>query len=171
MYKLQAEMVPQERMHKLYCDHHGWLEGVLRRKLGNRDDAADLAQDTFERVLRTPAQVALREPRGYLRAVAINLMRNRYRRAALERAYLEALAARPELTAPSPETQQLLMEALQAVYAVLEGMSERTRRIFLMAQMDGMPYKAIAAELDITVNVVQKAVVRGLQHCYQAVYA
>ena len=32
--------------------HHGWLHNWLRAKLGNSFDAADLAQDTFIRVLR-----------------------------------------------------------------------------------------------------------------------
>ncbi|WP_028354813.1 sigma-70 family RNA polymerase sigma factor [Bordetella petrii] len=166
-----AEAAHRQNVHNLYRDHHGWLEAVLRRKLGNRDDAADLAQDTFERVMKTPGRDELREPRSYLSAIANNLMRNRFRRAALERAYLEALAARPELTAPSPETQRLLIEALEAVYAVLDGLPARTRRIFLMAQLEDMPYKDIAAQLQVSVNVVQKAVISGLQHCYMAVYA
>ena len=36
----------------LYCDHHGWLKGWLRQRLGNSCDAADLAQDTFVRVIK-----------------------------------------------------------------------------------------------------------------------
>ncbi|WP_049298462.1 sigma factor, partial [Pseudomonas aeruginosa] len=33
----------------LYQDHHGWLQGWLRRRLGCAENAADLAQDTFAR--------------------------------------------------------------------------------------------------------------------------
>ena len=35
----------------LYGDHHGWLRGWLRKKLGNAFDAADLAHDTYVRIL------------------------------------------------------------------------------------------------------------------------
>ena len=35
----------------LYAGHHGWLQGWLRSRLGNAFDAADLAQDTFVRIL------------------------------------------------------------------------------------------------------------------------
>ena len=35
----------------IYSHHHGWLVGLLRRKLGNADNADDLAQDTYTRLL------------------------------------------------------------------------------------------------------------------------
>ena len=35
----------------LYLQHHRWLVGRLRHKLGCAWDASDLAQDTFVRVL------------------------------------------------------------------------------------------------------------------------
>lgn len=46
----------------LYSDHHGWLQDWLRRRLGNAFDAADLAHDTFLRVLRNLEPI--REPRA-----------------------------------------------------------------------------------------------------------
>lgn len=51
---------------ELYVQHHGWVVQLLRRKLGNHDDALDLAQDTFVRMLRTDSQPLLLEPRAYL---------------------------------------------------------------------------------------------------------
>ncbi|WP_350649943.1 sigma factor, partial [Pseudomonas sp. HY13-MNA-CIBAN-0226] len=44
-------MQPSNPVEVLYNDHHHWLTGWLRRKLGCPDNAADLAQDTFIRVL------------------------------------------------------------------------------------------------------------------------
>ncbi|TYQ19633.1 UNVERIFIED_ORG: sigma-70-like protein [Zoogloea ramigera] len=77
-----------------YGQHHGWLLGWLRKKLGCGHHAADLAQDTFLRVLITPradgcnrAQQllpALREPRAYLTTVASRLLLNHYRRLSLD---------------------------------------------------------------------------------------
>src|SRR3546814_4546759 len=61
---------PQDAAHGLYRDHRGWLDGWLRRKLGNACDAADLVQDTFVRVLRHRAELAMvREPRAYLTTI------------------------------------------------------------------------------------------------------
>ncbi len=47
---------------ELYLQHHGWVVSLLRRKLGNRDQALDMAQDTFVRLLRSEMPSLLREP-------------------------------------------------------------------------------------------------------------
>jgi len=39
------------QIHILYTGHHSWLYNWLRHKLGNACDAADIAQDTFLRIL------------------------------------------------------------------------------------------------------------------------
>ncbi|MFT3721851.1 sigma-70 family RNA polymerase sigma factor [Pseudorhodoferax sp.] len=159
-------------MDAIYREHHAWLLQLLRRKLGCCDRAADLAHDTFERLLRQQGQVlpALREPRAYLRSVAQHLAVSHYRRQAVEQAYLQAVAALPEDCVPSPETQLAIVEAVQAVSRILDGLNDRTRRIFLLSRLDGLSHAEIAQALGISPKAVQKAVSRALQHCYVAVY-
>lgn len=158
-------------LHTIYQEHYRWLVQLLRRKLGNVEQAADLAQDTFARILAANQYHDLREPKAYLTTVSTRLVAQHFRRYALEQAYLSALASQPEATSPSPETVTLVVEALAAISRVLEGLPARTREIFLLSQLDGMKYVDIARQLDVSVNVVQKAMVKGFQHCYQAVYA
>src|SRR5690606_14230941 len=110
---------------------------LLRRKLGEMEHAADLAHDTFERILRADLGPVVAAPRAYLTTVAQRLAISHFRRAAVQRAFLEALAARPEATAPSPEQQLQFQQSLLAILEVLDGLSLRTRRIFLLAQFDG----------------------------------
>lgn len=93
-----------QELEVIYSDHHGWLVNFLRRKLGNIDNADDLAQDTFARILTARDTDVIREPRAYLTTIAARLTAQYFRRLALERAYLDALAGMPEETAPSPET-------------------------------------------------------------------
>jgi len=65
----------------LYCDHYDWLQGWLRRHLGNAADAADLAHDTFLRLLTTLRRFdSLPEARGYLRTMADGLCIDLWRR-------------------------------------------------------------------------------------------
>lgn len=65
-----AELVQQQAMHALYRGHYGWLTGWLRHKLGCSAQAADLAQDTFVRVLAARNAARIAEPRAYLATVA-----------------------------------------------------------------------------------------------------
>ena len=65
----------------------------------------------------------------------------------------------------------LVVEALTAISRVLDGLSPRVREIFLLAQLDGLSYAEIAGQYNMSVNAVQKSMIRAFQHCYAAVYA
>jgi RNA polymerase sigma factor (sigma-70 family) len=160
-----ADFSLQHSVHTLYEDHHGWLCGWLRKRLGCVDHAADLAQDTFIRVLTQRKNLELREPRAYLSTIARSLMIDSFRRRALEQAYLQTLAAIPEPVAVSPETRELIIETLMEIDRLLDGLGERNREIFLLAQLDGLSYVDIGRRLQVSVNTVKKHAVRALTHC------
>ncbi|SFD09622.1 RNA polymerase sigma-70 factor, ECF subfamily [Pseudomonas citronellolis] len=164
---MDREQAFERDVERLYIAHHGWLKGWLQRRLGGHADAEDLAQDTFVRVMRSRSPLAdLRQPLAYLATIANSLLVNRWRRQAVERAYLEALAARPERVAPSEEERLLLIEALVEVDALLHGLAAQVREIFLMSQLDGLTYPQIAAHLGLSVNQVQKAMGKAFAACY-----
>jgi RNA polymerase sigma factor (sigma-70 family) len=155
---------------ELYVQHHSWVVQLLRRKLGSQEQALDLAQDTFVRILTSENLPLFREPRAYLNTVASRLCGQYFRRQALERAYAQTLAVlEPELS-PSPETRLLVLEALDAVGKVLDGLGTKVREIFLLSQLDGLTYPQIAERLDLSINVIQKAMLKAYRHCYSAVY-
>ena len=60
----------------LYQAHHSWLTGWLRRKLGCPDSAADLAQDTFIKVLTARDPPVIIEPRAFLTTLAKRVLFN-----------------------------------------------------------------------------------------------
>ncbi|MFJ9993084.1 sigma-70 family RNA polymerase sigma factor [Pseudomonas putida] len=149
----------------LYREHSGWLHGWLRQRMNNAADAADLAQDTFIRVLLARSAGMLNEPRHYLATIARGLVIDLYRRRSLERAYLQALAQQPEHYAPSAETRAAVLETLMAIDRMLDGLGERTRAIFLAVQLDGLSYEKAATRLGVSVSTVRKHLARGLMHC------
>ena len=150
----------------LYSDHHGWLNGWLRSKLGNAADAADLAQDTFLRLLNRSELLELKAPRAFLRTVARGLVIDHWRREELERAYLEALAHQPDQLAPSPEARELVFELLETIARMLDGLKPKVRRVFLLAQCEGLPHKQIAEQMGISLRSVERYVADALYHCY-----
>ena len=149
----------------LYSHHHGWLYQWLWRKLGCRDGAADLAHDTFLRVLSTKPTDALREPRAYLSTIANGLLVNHWRRLALERAYVAALAQCEPGLEVSPEERALTLEALMQVDRLLDALAPKARQAFLMSQLDGMTYAAIGVQLQVSERMVKKYMAQAMLQC------
>lgn len=141
----------------LYTEHHSWLQGWLGRKLGNACDAADLAHDTFVRLLGRQATAGFgSEPRALLTHIAKGLLVDRWRRQDVERAYLETIAHLPEPEVPSAETRWLILETLYRVDPMLREMPARVRQVFLLSQLDGLTYGEIAEQLSVSLMTVKR---------------
>lgn len=163
---IEAATPPEQSLHALYRDHRSWLESWLRQRMGNAWDAADLSQDTFLRVLTSSQQlVDLREPRAYLVTVGKRLLSNFYTRRKLEQAYLDALASLPEDSVPSPEQRWVLLETLQALDELLDGLPPLVRRAFLWSQLEGLGYREIAERLEVSERTVKRYMAQAYEHC------
>jgi len=154
----------------LYVEHHGWLQSWLRTRLNNAADAADLAHDTFLRILQRRQVPAVLEPRAYLRTIARGLVIDLWRHRDIEQAWLETLAGLPEVQVPSPEVSALAIEALVSIDRMLDTLPERMRCIFLMAQLDGLPCPRIAEHLGISLSTVERDLAKALRHCYHLMF-
>ncbi|MBD9397966.1 sigma-70 family RNA polymerase sigma factor [Pseudomonas sp. PDM11] len=165
MSRLGTEVAHHDHLHALYRDHSSWLRGWLRKRLSNSADAADLAQDTFIRVMVARTASSLQQPRHYLTTIARGLIIDLYRRRSVEQAYLDVLMSRPEVHAPSAETRAVILESLLAIDRMLDGLGQRTRQIFLAVQLDGLTYEKAAERFDVSVTTVRKHVAKGLMHC------
>lgn len=158
--------IRQHDVQAVYLEHHGWLHGWLRRQLGCRDRAADLAHDTFVRVLARDLDIRLvREPRAYLHTIARGLLVDHWRRRQIEDAYLHALASQPEPEAASPERQALAIETLLRIDRMLAGLSARARQAFLLSQLEGLTYLAIAERLGVSERMVKKYMAQAMYQC------
>lgn len=148
--------MPATAIAEIYADHHGWLKNWLRRKLGCHEQAADVAHDTFVRLLGQQRQADFHEPRALLTHVAKGLVIDHWRRQAVEQSYLAAIAHLPEPEAPTPETRLLILDSLCRIEAMLQAMPARTREIFLLAQLDDIAYTEIAARLGTSLATVKR---------------
>ncbi|MGY4493575.1 sigma-70 family RNA polymerase sigma factor [Pseudomonas sp. TE3610] len=155
---------------QLYRTHHSWLHGWLSRRVGCRENAADLAQDTFVRLLKSRQFNPLREPRAYLSSIARGLMIDQYRRSELERAYLESVQLLPEQEVPSAESRLLILDALERIDRMLDLLKPRVRQAFLLAQLDGLTCAQIAEVLGVSRATVERDLAKAFQHCYRLRY-
>ncbi len=154
----------------LYTDHHGWLKAWLHRRLGNGADAADLAQDTFVRLLGKslfPRFGNHAEARAYLRTVGSALCVDLWRRREVEQAWLDTLAARPEVQAPSAEEQAMVLQALCEVDAMLRSLPAKAARAFVLATLCGMTHQEVAREIGVSSRMVGHYITLAMLHCMQ----
>lgn len=152
----------------LYCDHHGWLQSWLRHRLGNASDAADLAHDTFVRLISGRGERrfdSTGEARAYLRTTAQNLCINLWRRQEIERAWLDTLAAMPEALYPSAERQAMVLQALEQIADMLGSLSPKAARAFVLAVVCEMTDDQVAEELGVSGRMVRKYVAQAMLGC------
>lgn len=155
----------QAALRHLYADHNHWLRNFLHKRLGCVETSADLAQDTFVRLLVREDAGQLRRPRAYLGRIALGLAANHWRRKDIERAYLEALAQQPQTAVPSPETHHLVIETLQRLDTLLRGLPDKVRQAFLLSRLDGLRYRDIANRLDVSERMVKNYMAQAMLHC------
>jgi RNA polymerase sigma-70 factor (ECF subfamily) len=156
----------------LYREHHGWLVAWLRKKLNCPYHAADLAHDTFTRVLTLPLVPDLREPRAYLLTIANRLIINHYHHRRVEDETLRGLALLLEDDANQDAAHIVAVRQLleQVLLMLIEELDERSRRAFLLSRVDGLTYAEIAREFKVSESRVKQYLVRALAHCHIRLY-
>lgn len=135
-----------DQAERLFREYHATLVRYLTRRLGDRDWAEEVAQETFVRALR---QGTIVNERSWVFAVAHNLVRDGARRDARNRRHLELLAAE-EREAHVPSVELTLERAEEASFArkALDGLTERDRQALLLKE-EGLDYGEIAEILQI----------------------
>ena len=159
-----------EHVDSMYQDHRSWLSLYIQRRLSCPEVTADLVQDTYLRLLVRGKLPEKKDSRRYLTHIAKGLVIDLYRRRNIETAYLDLLEQEPEVVAPSPESQAIIVEALVEIDALLHRLPYKARQALLMRQLEGMSYKQIALELDVSVSSVEKYVAKALQSCLMAAF-
>lgn len=143
-----------ERLALLYRDQAPRLRRRLGARLRSAEEARDLVQDAFARLLGAGARQALREPEAFLNRIVRNLLIDRSRRLRTRAPHVPIggavePAVRPD-QADAIELTQMRDRYRQAVAAL----PSRTREVFLMHRVEGLSYKHIAATLGITTHTV-----------------
>ena len=151
---------------RLFTTYHQPLVRYLVRRLGDRDWAEEIAQETFVRALR---QEKIVSERAWLFAVATNLVRDEARKDARRRRHLELLreqAKADEAVEPEPTSLERAQEAALARRA-LDCLSNRDREALLMRE-EGLDYNEIASALELSVGSVGTTLARARRRLVEA---
>lgn len=157
-----------QQFHNLYLSHYAWLINWLRRRLSHSEHIEDLAQDTFMQLLgRQQLITELQQPKAWLSTVAHSLLVDKIRREKVEQNYLKVISQLPESHEPSPEVTLLLLEALAQLDILLDGLMPKARLAFLLSRLEGLTYKEIAQQLNVSLSSVEKYMASAIKHCFK----
>ena len=152
-----------ESMTELYHQYHESLVRMLTRRTGDRDRAEDLAQETFARAVATPPN----NPRPWLFAVALNLVREDGRKYVRQGRRLQLLKAETVSTAPAADEEFERRQNVAAVRAALATLSDRDREALLL-KAEGFDYQEIADTLGLAKTAVGTTLARARRRLVEA---
>ena len=142
------------------------LRSYFLRRVRDRDNAEDLAQEVLLRVIRAGESEAIERPENYVFTVAANPLKDLRRPRVLETAVEDCEEAAPEglIDERSPERVMLGEASLAQVLRALGELSELTRNVFILFRLENMKQKDIAALYGIAQSTVEKHVMRAMVH-------
>jgi len=152
-----------DQITQLFQTYHGSLVRMLFRRTGDRDRAEDLAQEVFARALATPPD----NPRPWLFAVALNLVRDDGRRSVRQGRRLQLLTAEGPVSAPPPDQVLDHEEQVAAVRAALDDLAPRDRDALLL-KAEGFNYEEIAATLGLAKGAIGTTLARARRRLVEA---
>jgi RNA polymerase sigma factor (sigma-70 family) len=143
------------------------LRRFFERRILEHSDVEDLVQEVFLRLTRHGGIGGVGNVEGYLFQVAANVLRDRLRKRASRRAKQhEPIGDEHQLIAAadsSPEHVLQSQEALSRLSQVLSQLPERTRTVFVLCRMEGIPYAEVARGLGISLSSVNKHLAKALE--------
>lgn len=157
----------KEQIHALWTSAQNDLVRYLASRLPCEDDARDLAQEAYLRLLRLERGDLVRCPEAYLFRIASNLVHEYWLK---ERT---GIAANKDSKDPDvmPDDGSAIdvraeqSQSLEILQQALRLLPEMQQKVVLMHRRDGMTYDEIAAELGISRDMVKKYLTKGLARC------
>ena len=151
---------------KLFREHNEALVRFLCGRLGSRNEALEVAQEAYVRLLSLDQPGAVSYLRAFLFKTAANLAIDRRRR---HQSYDDKLAGRQLFMEfaenRTPERLVAGEQTLRRLESLIGSMPAKCQAAFVMSQIHGLDAATIAAQLGITDSMVRKYVVRALLRC------
>lgn len=144
--------------------HQPALLTFLRKRLnGDRQAAADVAQEAFIRILAAPRRYDPVQARGLLYRIARNLLIDRAR-SERARVRAEASASYDAGTAvAAPDHLCAAKQEVERIERAILDLPPRCREIYVLHRFEGLSYKAIASRCGISSSVVEKQMQKALK--------
>jgi RNA polymerase sigma factor (sigma-70 family) len=156
---------PERVFERMVTEHQHRVYALGLALTGNRQDAEEVAQDTFLRAHRAlvtypPARIRDLKQRAWLHAIALNVVRNRTRGKKLR---VVALNGSEPDHSSGPEEDVMRRVEVENLAAKVAGLPSRYRDAVVLRHVQELSYAEAAEVLGVPVGTVKSNVHRGLQ--------
>ncbi|WP_242112937.1 RNA polymerase sigma factor [Luteimonas aquatica] len=154
------------RIAALFHEHNQSLLLFLTARLQSAQEAKEVAQEAYVRLLQLDQPAVHSFLRSSLFRIASNLAVDRLRRRSVEARAAQEGGVFGELDETrAPERIQIAREELALVVRCLEELPRETRRAFLLHRVEGRSTADIAGELGVSERMVRYHIERTLVYC------
>jgi RNA polymerase sigma factor (sigma-70 family) len=149
---------------RLFREHNSALLRFAAAKLGSEQEARDVAQEAYVRLLQLDRPETIGYLRAFLFKIAANLAMDRLRAR-------KRVPAGPALAAEdlvqfelSPERQCAGQQMMWVLRAALAELPAKCREIFILHRVEGLSRAEIAAQVGLGERMVRLYMARALEH-------
>src|SRR5262245_10400017 len=150
---------------RLFREHNEALIRFLMARLRSYQDAREVAQEAYVRLLSLDEPGAVSYLRAFLFKTAANLAIDRKRRDAAHERVAELPLFHEFADARTPERRVADAQTLQRLHRLIAALPPKCRQAFVLNEFQGRDFASIADEMQISERMVRKYVVRALLHC------
>ncbi|MFT3904775.1 MAG: sigma-70 family RNA polymerase sigma factor [Steroidobacteraceae bacterium] len=151
----------------LISKYHRSLIGVLRRRVRASEDAADVAQEAYLRMMQYEGSREIQSPYSMLVRIAINVANDLARAEKVRHVRQHGSIDDIELMASTatPEQQLSAQQDLDQLTDAIADLPPRCQQVFLLSRYEHMTYQQIAEHCGISVKMVEKHISNALAFC------
>jgi RNA polymerase sigma-70 factor (ECF subfamily) len=141
----------------------GRLRRFVRGRVATREDAEDVIQEAYLRVLRYSAEHVVESQERLLFSAAKNLAVDSRRRRHVRTRTATDYAVLEACTQSWPDADEVVYatQRLNKVEMAVAQLPPRCREVFLLHRLDGLSYSQVATQLGISVSAVEKHMARA----------
>lgn len=168
----QGEEPHAALIERLYVEHNAALLRFLSGKLGSQQEAKEIAQEAYVRLLSLHTPGAISYLRAFLYKTASNLAMDRLRSRSRHSRLDEFHAARETIDIPlPPETAVTTAQEISRLNSALSALPPKCRQAFLLHKFHGLTMVEVAQQMKVTDRMVRLYITRALLHCRRALEA
>jgi RNA polymerase sigma-70 factor (ECF subfamily) len=146
--------MPEANVEDLYAGSYTRLVGLVALVAGSREEAEEVVQEAFVRLLPRWGTVArYDDPEAWVRGVALRLLSNRFRKVRNGRVALRRHGGQPDVAEPTADVVDVV-RALSVLPVTL-------RQVVVLHYLLGHEVAAVAAELQVPVGTVKSRLSRA----------